>query len=90
MPSIPASIATLVQVAAQQRLATGQAHLADPEAGKDPGHPGQLLERQQLPAGQEREVAAEDLPRHAVGAAELAPVGHRDPQVAQRPRQHVS
>jgi len=53
----------LVQVAAQQRLATGQAHLADPETGEDPGRLGQLLERQQLSAGQEREVAAENLPR---------------------------
>ena len=34
-------------------------------------------------------VAAEDLLRHAVGAAEVAPVGDGDPQVAERPAKGV-
>ena len=34
--------------------------------------------------GQEREVAPEHLGRHAVRAAEVAPVRDRDPEVAQR------
>ena len=39
--------------------------------------------RQDLGARQEREVAAEDLAGHAVGAPEVAAVGDRDPQVVQ-------
>jgi molybdopterin biosynthesis enzyme len=35
-------------------------------------------------ARQELEVASERLPRHAVGAAQVAAVGDRDAQVAQR------
>ena len=43
-----------------------------------------LLEGQQLGARQERVVPPEDLLGHAVGAAEVAAVGDRDAQVAQR------
>src|SRR5256885_14742246 len=50
---------------------------------------GQLFEGEQLLAGQEHKVAAEHLTGHAVGAAELAAVGDRDPQIPQRPRQRV-
>jgi hypothetical protein len=78
-----------VQVAAQQRLAAGQPQPAHAQAGKDPAEPGQLLEGQQVRAGQEREIPAEELARHAIGAAELAAVGDRDPQIPQRPRQRV-
>jgi hypothetical protein len=78
-----------VQVAAQQRLAAGQPQLAHTQAGEDAGQPGQFLEGEQLLAGQEHKVAAEHLAGHAVGAAELAAVGHRDPQIPQRPRQRV-
>ena len=41
-----------------------------------------LLERQQLVAAQELVVAAEDLLRHAVDAAEVAAVGDGDAEVA--------
>ena len=43
-----------------------------------------LLEVEQLRARQELVVAPEDLLRHAVDAAEVAAVGDRDAQVAQR------
>jgi SAM-dependent methyltransferase len=79
-----------LQVAAQQRLAAGQAQLAHPEAREHPPESRQLLEGEQILAGQEREVTAEYLAGHAVGAAELAAVSDRDPQVPQRPPEGVS
>src|SRR6185312_2750611 len=57
--------------------------------GEHPRQPLDLLERQDLGAAQELEVVAEDLLRHAVHAAEVAPVGDRDAQIAQRPGQCV-
>ena len=71
-----------LQVAAQQRLAAGEPHLRDALVRERCGQPRDLLEREQLGAWQERVVVAEDLLRHAVGAAEVAAVGDRDPQVA--------
>ena len=79
----------LGQVAAQQRLAAGQAQLAHAERAEDARQPGDLLEGEQLGPRQEREVAAVDLARHAVRAAEIAPVGDRDAQVVDRPAQRV-
>ena len=79
-----------IQVEAQQRLAASQPQLAAAKAGKDPGEPGKLLEGEQVLAGQKREVAAEDVAGHAVGAAELASVGDRDPQVPPRACLRVS
>ena len=55
-----------------------------PRPDRDPGDPFDLLEVQDLVARQELEVPPEDLLRHAVGAAEVAAVGHRDAQVAHR------
>jgi len=52
--------------------------------------PRQLLEGEQILAGQKCEVTAEDLAGHAVSAAELAAVSDRDPQVPQRPPARVS
>ena len=51
--------------------------------------PRDLLEREKLASVEEAVVAAEDLLRHAVDAAEVAAVGDRDAQVAQRPGQRV-
>ena len=48
-----------------------------------------LLEAEHFAPRQELVVGAEDLLRHAVRAAEVAAVGDRDPQVAQRPRERV-
>ena len=60
-----------------------------PCAAKRPANRVDLLEGQHLVARQEREVAPEDLLRHAVGAAEVAPVGDRDPQVVDAPPEPV-
>jgi hypothetical protein len=79
-----------LQITAQQRLAAGQPQLAHAQARENPGEPCQFLEGEQVLAGQEDEVPAEHLAGHAVGAAELAAVGDRDPQVPQRARQDVS
>ena len=79
----------VLDVAANQGLAACDAHRADAEAGEDADDARELLEREQLAALEERVVAAEDLLRHAVDAAEVAAVGDRDPQVAQRPPESV-
>ena len=53
------------------------------------GEANDLLEGQQRRLRQEAVVAVEDFLRHAVAAAEIAAVGDRDAQVAQRPLQAV-
>ena len=50
---------------------------------RDPCQPTDLFEGQQLVSLHEREVLAEDRPRHAVDTAEVAPIGDRDAQVPQ-------
>ena len=60
-----------------------------PRPDEEAGQPGDLLVGQDLRARQERVVAPEDLRRHAVGAAEVAAVGDRDPQVVHAPAQQV-
>ena len=78
-----------LDVAAHERLAAGDADLLDAVGDEHPRQALDLLEREQLPALEERVVAPEDLLRHAVDAAEVAPVGDRDAQVAQRTAQCV-
>ena len=53
------------------------------------GEPLDLLEAEQLTALEKAVVAAEHLLRHAVDAAEVATVGHADPQVVERPAKGV-
>ena len=77
------------QVAPDERLATGDPQLLDAERHEGPGDPLDLLEAQDLVARQERVVLPEDLLGHAIGAPEVAPVGHRDAQVAHRPAERV-
>ncbi len=48
------------------------------------GQPRELLEGQQLASLEKPVIASEHLLGHAVGTAEVAPVGDRDAQVAQR------
>ena len=79
----------VLEVAAQQRLTAGQAHGAHAEPREHAGHPRDLLQRQQLSALEEHVVAAERALRHAVDAAEVAPVRDRDPQRLQRPTEGV-
>lgn len=67
------------QVGPQGWLAAGEPQAGEPEAlDAHPGHPLQLLEAEQVLPGQ----PPHPLLGHAVGAAEVAPVGHRDAQVA--------
>ena len=66
------------QPAAEQRLAAGEPDLADAEAlHGDRDQPDDLVVGEHLGVGQ----PVEALGRHAVGAAQVAPVGQRDPQV---------
>ena len=73
------------QIAAQQRLATGEADAGDAFPDEDPDEAIDLLEAQQVGARQP------DVLRlgHAVEAAEVAAVGHRHAQRAQRPVEGV-
>ena len=77
------------ELRAEQRLAAGQAQLAHAQAREDAREPLDLLERQDLLAGQERVLLAVDLGRHAVRAPEVAAVGDGDAQVVQRPPQPI-
>jgi hypothetical protein len=85
-PSIATSRSRFLR---KQRLAAGQPDLLDAEAGEDAGDARDLLERQQRRVRQERVVAPEHVARHAVDAAEVAPVGDRDAQVVQAPPERV-
>ena len=67
-------------IAAEQRLAAGQADLVDAEREEDVDERAGFLEMQDVLARQPDVV----LLRHAVFAAEVAAVGDRQPQVAQR------
>ena len=78
-----------LDIAADQRLAAREADLLDAEACENAGEPGDLLESEQVAAREEGVVAAVDLLRHAVDAAEVAAVRDRDPEVAQRPVESV-
>src|SRR6478672_2868383 len=78
-----------LEVAAKQRLAAGQADLGDACGQEQPRQALDLLEGQQLLAAQKHEVVAEHLLRHAVGAAEVAAIGDRDAQIAERPCESV-
>ena len=77
------------QVTPDERLATRDPELVDAERHEDPGDPLDLLEAQDLVLRQERVVPPEDLLGHAIGAPEIAPIGHRDPQVAHGPAERV-
>ena len=72
------------EVAAHQGLAAGQPDLVDPQRHRDPDEPLDLLEAQELRAGQEL-----DLLRHAVDAADVAAVRDADPQVIVRASERV-
>src|SRR5262249_21126923 len=79
----------VLKVPPDERLATGDPELRHAEIHEDTGQPLDLLVAEDRVVGQELEVAAEDLLRHAVRAAEVAAVRHRDAQVAQRSAQRV-
>ena len=58
------------------RLHAGDPQLSDTEADESGGERVEFFERQQFALRQEGHVL-----RHAIGAAEVAAIGHRDPQV---------
>ena len=68
------------EVAPQQRLAAGEPNLVHAERQEDVDQRGDFLEVQEVFAGKPHVVRF----RHAVQAPEIAAVGHRQPQVAQR------
>jgi hypothetical protein len=70
----------LGQVAPHERLAAGQPDLLDAHGGHHRYEPLDLLEREQLGLGQPRQAFR----GHAVAAAEVAAVGDRDAQAADR------
>src|ERR1043165_2699943 len=65
-----------MQVAPQQRLATGEPYLVDAERRRDFDEARDLLERQQLAPVHERNIF-----RHAISAAQVAAIGNADAQV---------
>ena len=74
----------LFDVLAQQRLAAGDAQLVHAVRDEQRGDAFDLFETEQLGAGQIRVVLVEHAFRHAIDAAEIAPVGDRYPQIAYR------
>jgi hypothetical protein len=69
-----------VEVLAHERLTAGQPHLFHAEVDEGVDQPTGLLEVEDVPARQPDVV----LLWHAVGAPQVAAVGDRDAQVAQR------
>ena len=71
-------------VLAHQRLAAGEPELAHAAGDEGRAQPVELLERQHVLLRQEGHVL-----RHAIDAAEVAAVGHRDAQIGDRPAERV-
>jgi hypothetical protein len=71
------------EVGAQQRLAAREPYLTDPQSGEQPRQTHDLVERQTLLGLQELIVLVELLFRHAIRAAEIAAIHHRDSKVVQ-------
>ena len=76
----------VLDMLAQQRLAARQADLLHAQLREDARQAADFLERQQRRMRHEGVAAVEDFARHAVGAAEVAAVRDRNPQVAQGTR----
>ncbi len=71
-------------IAPHQGLAAGDPQLAHAAIDEDAAEAVELFERQQVALGQELHVLG-----HAVGAAEVAAIRHRDAQVGDRPLERV-
>ncbi len=74
----------------QQRFAPGETQLAHAERGRGTRHAHDFLEAEPLAGAQEAIAVVEGLPRHAVRAAEIAAVHHREAQVVHRPAEPVA
>ncbi len=70
--------------AAHQRFAAGKPQLSDPACDERAAHPVELFEREQIGLRQEGHVF-----RHAIDAAKVATIGHRDAQIGDRPPERV-
>src|SRR5690606_11882575 len=77
------------EIAPQQRLASGQAELRDAELEEQRREPLDLAWRQPFRARQKLVLIAVDVGRHAIRAAVVAAVDHRDPEIAHGPVQPV-
>ena len=66
-------------IAPDQRLATGKPQLACAAGDEGAAEPVQFLEREQVAFRQKAHIF-----RHAIDAAEVAAVGHRNPQIGDR------
>jgi hypothetical protein len=75
----------LRQVAADQRLASGQAHAVDSQAGEDVDQKTHLFEVEDVRPGKPDVV----LLRHAVLAPQVAPIRHRNPKIPERATEGV-
>ena len=73
------------KIAAEQRLAAGEPDLVDAEPDEHVDQPLDFLELQDVLARQPHVI----LLGHAVAAAQVAAVGDREAQVAQRPMELV-
>src|SRR6056297_1447191 len=74
---------------AQQRFSPRDPELAHPGTREQPHQPDDLGEIEPLVRAQELEAAVVFLFRHAIRAAEIAPIGHRDPQIAETAAESV-
>ena len=88
-PSADQALDQHLEIAAQERLAARDPDLLDAVRDERAREPLDLLEAEELLAVHEAVAATEHLLRHAVDAAEVAAVGDRDPEVADRPAQGV-
>ena len=70
---------------AHQRLAAREAELPYALVNKGTAHPVELFQREQVAFGQKRHVLG-----HAIDAAEVAAVRHRDAQIADMPAKRVN
>ena len=79
----------LGQIAPQQGLAAGQADLLHAQVHEDTRQAHQFFKAEDLALGQEGVVAAKHFLWHAVGAAKVAAVRDRQPQVMQCPAKRI-
>ena len=71
-------------VAPDERLAAGDADFSHALFDEGGGQPVELFQRQQILLRQEMHVL-----RHAIDAAEVAAVGHRDAEIGDRPAERI-
>ena len=78
-----------LDAAPQQRFTAGQADLLHAQRDEQFRQSRYFLETEQFAARQELMMLIEDFARHAIRAAQIAAVGHRNAQVAQRALQGI-